>query len=171
MILMDDFDGYKAFYGDFTNKVGEVCQPNNVYVYTGTLIQKKSGIHFCKRLEDVFKYFNGICEDIIICRVKVLGDVYWYDDEDYFYGEYCDLGVCNKLFIGKVMSRKEIIDYADKLDKYRFMRFVRGFRLNDEEIDYFENKFRVYGNIFLKEIEYYQRNDSIVDCKKLGRSL
>ena len=171
----NEFDGYKAFNADFSNCVGEKCQESTVYEYHGDVLERRSGFHFCKRLEDVFKYYNGLKKDIIICRVKALSDIIWYSDEDYFYGDYDDIGVCSKIYIGNVMSRDEIIACVDNMGPYSLMRFLRGYRLNCEEIEYMKKMISDRcKDVFFKDnlldcISYYQENDVDVYSRRLKR--
>ena len=176
MVIMDDkYDGYKAFNADFSNCIGEVCTENTIYNYSGDVVERKSGFHFCKRLEDVFKYYNGLNKDIIICKIKAMDDIVWYSDEDYFYGDYDDIGVCSKIYIGNVMTRDEIMAYVDKLRPDALMRFLRGYRLNEKEIEYIKGRVcdKYKGNFLedsiLKCIGYYQEGIKDIYSKKLKR--
>ena len=63
-------DGYKCFNSNFTNNNNELIKPNTTYVLQDKLKIKKNGFHFCKRLEDTLRYFDGLKEDIIICKIK-----------------------------------------------------------------------------------------------------
>lgn len=175
LIMDNNFDGYKAFNADFSNCIGERCQENTEYEFLGDVVERKSGFHFCKRLEDVFKYYNGLNKDIIICRVKALSDVIWYSDEDYFYGDYDDIGVCSKIYIGNAMTRDEIMSYVLNLNFYSLMRFIRGYKLSVEEIECLKDKINneykdyCYRDAVLNCISYYQEDNKDVYTKKLER--
>lgn len=145
--------GYKAFDIDFSNPfTKEKLYPNNIYKLEGELGYKKNGYNFCTNLEDCLRYINGLEKEIHICPIIALGDIFWYNDEIY---EYYNLGCTNKIYIGNTMTREEIIKYADNLYEDYFIRFIQGYKLTKDELDYFTNKYKEKSNI-IRNIEYYQ---------------
>lgn len=150
--MSNNIVGYKCFNNDLTNNYNQKVEFNRIYSCSEPIKYKHCGFHFCMRLEDTLRFFDGLKEDIIICKVNVLGNVDWYDDE--YYGYY-DMGCTNKIYIGNPMSRKEIIEYADNLYEDNFIRFIQGFKLNHDELTYFKLKFKSNNNI-LKNLKYFQ---------------
>lgn len=148
-------DGYKCFNSNFTNNSNELIRTNTTYVLQDKLKIKKNGFHFCKRLEDTLRYFDGLKEDIIICKVKALGDIIWYEDNYY---DYYDIGCTNKIYISNPLSREEIMSYADNLIDIRFIRFIQGYKLTKEEKEYFKNKY-INNRLVINYLKYYQEDD------------
>ena len=148
-------DGYKCFNSNFTNNSNELIKPNTTYVLQDKLKIKKNGFHFCKRLEDTLRYFDGLKEDIIICKVKALGDIIWYEDNYY---DYYDIGCTNKIYISNPLSREEIMSYADNLIDTRFIRFIQEYKLTKEEKEYFKNKY-INNRLVINYLKYYQEDD------------
>lgn len=147
--------GYKCFNGDFTNKYKERIEPKRIYSCDDYLKYRKRGFHFCLRLEDCLRFFEGLKEDIVICRVRVLGNVDWYEAD---YNGYYDLGCTDRIYIDRPMTREEILLYADGLYEEGFIRFIQGFRLDDEEREYFKLKFSNKRGV-LNYLKYYQEGD------------
>ena len=67
--------------------------------------------------------------------------------------------VASNIQIVKVLSREEIIRRGLNMPEYRSERFVKGYRLTDDEIDMFKRKFKGNSNV-LRAIAYYQEGDS-----------
>lgn len=144
--------GYKVFIGtkeQFTNNYNQICQEGNILEIDGELQLKKNGYHFAKRLEDTLRYGNALNEEVVVCEVTSLGDIIEFEDE--YYGYY-DLYVSSKLRIDKVLSRKDIIEYINKVNIERLKRFVQTFRLTYDEAIYFKGKDKELD----KYIDYYQ---------------
>lgn len=144
--------GYKVFIGNrdlFTNNYDLVCKVGEILESDGELQIKKNGYHFAKRLEDTFRYGNSLNEDVVVCEVTSLGDILEYEDE--YYGYY-DLYVSSKLRIDRILSRKDIIEYMDRVNVERLKRFVQTFRLTYDEAMYFIGR----DNELDKYIDYYQ---------------
>ena len=51
------------------------------YYIEGPIKFKERGFHFCKNLEDVFRYYNGFDENTVICEVEGFGEIDTYNDE------------------------------------------------------------------------------------------
>ena len=62
------------------------------------------------------------------------------------------------MVIKKLLTREEIIDYGLNLFGEQLERFVSLFKLTNEEIEVFKNKFQMYPQT-LKFIAYYQEGD------------
>ena len=56
------------------------------------------------------------------------------------------------------LTRKEIMEYVDKLIDTRFIRFITGYKLTKEELEYFKNKYKNNINV-LNHLKYYQEED------------
>ena len=160
--------GYKCFneymlcnYDNFK------MEPNKLYKVNEDIKFRKKGFHFCLRLEDTLRYFGEIDDKKEICKIIALGDIDWYND---YYNEYFDMGCTNVIYIGNVMSRGEIINYIDQVSDCRFIRFIMGYRLSNEELLYFKNKYR-NNNYVMNNIRYYQDGDKEIFNKQYSRVL
>ena len=154
-----EIKGYKGFFIDKKNQNGESFEIGKVYtveegeVFFGSL---GHGFHFCKNLEDCFNYFNPSYS--VYAEVTGLGDIKVKNDEttDSF-------GICvsSSIRIDNFLSREEIVDMylnpKKTLPYNSLMKFLKFFKLTEEEIEAFEEKY--YQNYtFLETILYYQRN-------------
>lgn len=152
---MSNIDGYKCFHENFMTSQGIRLLPENIYTYNDSIRVKRSGFHFCLRLEDTLRYFNGLVDSVILCKVKALGNVEWYDDD---YNEYYDICCTDKIYIDIPLSREEILSYVDCLVDFRFIRFIQGFKFTREELVYFRDKFSSDSKI-QGYLSYYQEGD------------
>ena len=149
-----EIKGYKVFIGNkehFQNNAGMTCKEGQILETQKQISPKKHGYHFAKRLEDTLRFGEAINEKVVICEVTSLGDVIEYEDD--YYG-YFDLYVTSKLRIDKILSRKEIIEYADSLKGSRLYRFIQTMKLTDEEAEYFKGRSFTIDNY----IDYYHYN-------------
>lgn len=64
---------YKAFDKDLKCR-GMQYEIGKVYVFDGEPIPCKQGFHFCKNINDVYKFYNT-SEDTRVCEVKPLGEI------------------------------------------------------------------------------------------------
>lgn len=159
--------GYKAFDKQLKNRYGQQFEVGKDYDCLGKAIfgNKGNGYHFCQRLEDTLRYFDGMNDKIQIAEVIGSGNVVECCDE---YNGYYDMYVATSIKIVRVLSRKEIIEYFLDVPDYRIKRFIQGYKLNKKEIDIFKEKYGSNVSI-LKTIAYYQENqrDIYNDCKIL----
>ena len=152
--------GYKCFNKGLTNRYGYKFEVGKEYIRTGEIKfgNNGNGFHFCKNIEDTFRYFNAMEEEIEVCLVIGDGACEKYEDT---YNEYYDLYSVEKLKIVKVLTREEIINIGINLDEIRVKRFIQGFKLNSQEIELFKDKFQ--NNIsVINVILYYQDKDKEV---------
>ena len=145
--------GYKSFNADMTNRYGKKFEVGKIYTVTGTIKfgNNGNGFHMCKNMEDTFRYFDST--NIAVCEVNGFGKKVKYEDD--YYGFY-DMYAVEKLEILKLLKRKEILDYMLKLYPERVMRFIQLFKLYDDEIKIFEEKFRNDAKV-INTIKYYQK--------------
>lgn len=114
---------------------------------------KGNGYHFAKNLEDTLRFQIKDDDNLVNPMIaKVIGDGKIIESSDEYYGYY-DLYVAEMITIKKVLTRKEVIEYALNLSELRMQRFVSLFKLYDDEIKLFEGK---YSNVD-KAILYYQK--------------
>ncbi len=147
--------GYKSFNSDMTNRYGLPFEEGKIYDTEGELKFgiDGNGFHFCERLEDTLKFFDGEVERKV-AAVTSLGEVLKRDDEQQ---DFYDMYVARRLRIDKVLTRKEILEYILSTDiDYRVIRFVMFFKLTEEEIDYFIARYNNNMRI-VKAILYYQK--------------
>lgn len=161
--------GYKCFKKDLTNRYGTQFEVGKTYQISGQIKfgNNGNGFHLCTNLEDTFRYFDTFSEDVCICEVKGLGENIIYNDE--YYGYY-DMYAVEKIEIIRIISREEIIKLGLNLIDIRAIRFIQGYKLTNEEINLFKEKFKNFPNI-LKAIAYYQEgNLNIYNIKKLSKN-
>ena len=151
--------GYKCFNSDMTNLYGNKFEVGKKYSIRGELKigTRGNGFHICENLEDTLKYFGAFNEDIVICEVIGTGEI--LSDWDDYYG-FEKLAV-SELEIVKILSRDEIIQMALSFGEDRVFRFIQLFKLTEEEIKLFEEKYSKYMRI-LMAIEYYQKGNKDV---------
>lgn len=145
--------GYKSFNADMTNRYGMKLEVGKIYTASGSIKfgNNGNGFHMCKNMEDTFRYFDTT--NIAVCKVNGFGKKQLCEDE--YYGFY-DMYAVEKIEILKLLKRKEILEYMLKLYPERVMRFVQLFKLYDDEIILFEDKFKSNSKV-LKYIDYYQK--------------
>lgn len=148
--------GYKCFNADMTNLYGNKFEVGKKYSIKGELKIGTSGngFHICENLEDTLKYFGALNEDIAICEVIGTGDILSDWDDYYGFEKYA----VSELEIVRMLSREEIIQMALNFDEDRAFRFVQLFKLTEEEIKLFEEKYGKYIRIMMA-LEYYQKEN------------
>lgn len=146
--------GYKAFSNDMKNRYGMKFEEGNFYKVKGVLKfgNGGNGFHFCKRLEDTLRYVDAMNQNIKIAKILSFGEYLEYSDE--YYGYY-DMYVTSSIFIEKILSREEIIDYVLKSPILSIERFLKGYKLSSNEILFFKDKYSNQIQI-LDIISYYQ---------------
>ena len=145
--------GYKSFNADMTNRYGKKFEVGKIYTMDGTIKfgNNGNGFHMCKNMEDTFRYFDST--NIAVCKVNGFGKMQKYDDE--YYGFY-DMYAVENIEILKLLKRKEILEYMLDLYPERVMRFIQLFKLYDDEIVLFEDKFKSNSKV-IEYIDYYQK--------------
>ena len=170
-----EIKGYKTFNKDMTNRYGERFEVGGTYATPPDEEIKfgndGNGFHFCERLEDTYRYFPALDEEVTSTEVTGSGTIVDYDDE--YYGYY-DMHASSIITIDRVLTREEIIDmYLDpKCPEHRVLRFLGSFRLTQEEIQKFLDLGKTglisktrYNNMY-EVILYYQYGDTEVYNRK-----
>jgi len=125
---------YKASYNGkcetLTYEVGKT------YMLNGLLRLCKRGFHCCKKLEEVFGYYNRHRDDLVIFEVEVLGSVIEADDKL----------VTNKLKIVRILDK----------DEYKAFVPIKEYDKNGNLIHYRHN-----ANLEEEWYEYDQNNNEI----------
>ena len=149
--------GYKAFNKDMTNQYGMKFQEGVRYIIDGPLKfgVNGNGFHFCTKMEDTLRYVEAKDEDVVLTRVNSLGKQVKFDDE--YYGFY-DMYAASDILIEHVYTRDEIIEEFLNAPSYRTDRFLRLYKLNEEEINLFRDSFKSDANI-QNVLSYYQEHD------------
>lgn len=150
-------NGYKCFYKDLINSYNTKFEVGKTYKTIGNIKYGTAGngFHICKNIEDTFRFFDTFNKEIDICEVKGYGKIVTYEDN--YYGYY-EMYAVEKLEIIKKLTKEEIIKIGLNLPEIRLLRFIQGYKLNQNEIELFKNKF--YNNqIIIKYIAYYQENN------------
>ena len=148
--------GFKCFYSGLTNAFGQKLQLDKKYVYDGKVEFKSSGYHLCTNLEDTLRYFDGVNKSIDIC--EVIGFPEYIKLEDEYYGYY-DMYACQCILLTKILTRNEIIKKADRMHALAFKRFAAGYKLTEEELAYFKNKYKKETDVLYHLIYYYEDKD------------
>ena len=107
----------------------------------------------CKNLEDVFRYIDTK-EGFQVAKVIGSGNIQAYNDE--YYGYY-EMYACQKIYILKFLSQKEVIEIILKSREESVIRFLMTCILNDSEKLLFVRHF-IENPKILKYILYYQYN-------------
>lgn len=152
-----EIKGYKVFSEDGINRYGMEFEEGKKYHVDGTISfgNNGNGIHFCKRMEDTFRYFDAMNGNVKVAEVIGSGDIVEFNDE--YYGYY-EMYAASDLEVLKFLSREEIIEHFLNRNELFVCRFVSLFKLTEEEILLFKTKF--FDNIsVLKAIAYYQEKD------------
>ena len=159
--------GYKCFNKDLLNRYGKKFRLGKIYITEGSIKFGNSGngFHLCKNMEDTFRYFDAMNENVDICKVRASGVIVEYSDD--YYGYY-DMYEGEKLEILHVLSRREIIEYALSLNDERLKRFLSGIKLTDKEI---EEILSLHSTSDVKAtIDYYQKKKKDSYRRLYGRN-
>lgn len=157
--------GYKCFNKGLINRYGCKFEVGKIYHIKGKIKfgNNGNGFHICLNLEDTLRYYDAMNEEVDIAQVICYGSI--IENSDEYYGYY-DMYACEYMIITKVLTRKDIIAYAIKLNSESAKRFISLFRLTPEEILLFKTKYQKNDNV-LNFISYYQENDLEVFKGKL----
>lgn len=156
--------GYKSYDG---NKVKEEDILNKHFHLDGNIKFHKRGYHFCERIEDTLRYSGGISNpNIIIAEVEANNIINEGSDE--YYGYY-DMYATSDLYVKKILSREELIDYfLNNSNNNRVKRFIESYKLNEIEIELFKLQY-IDDQLLIKTIEYYQEKKLDVFSIKRGQ--
>lgn len=152
--------GYKAFSKGLKNRYGQQFEIGKEYMMDGSLSfgNEGNGYHFCKHLSDVFRYFDSTAVEVAVISTTS-DEVKEYNDE---YEGYYDMYVCRSFKIEKVLTREEIMEIMLKEPEYNIEKFVKTFKLTDEEANLFAAK-----SLSLNKcIDYYHYGNK--DAYKIG---
>lgn len=151
--------GYKCFYKGLINLYNRKYEPHKLYISSNNIKYgiDGNGFHMCENIEDTLRFFDNN-KELEICEVIGFGN---YEKHEDTYYDYFNMYSVEKLYISKILTRKEIINIALNLSEIRLKRFIAGYKLTNEELILFKNKF--YNNkTILNYIEYYQENNKTV---------
>ncbi len=150
--------GYKGFEKGLKNRYGKQFVVGESYQTKGDIEfgNEGKGYHFCQHLGDVFRFFNPEYVDVaLVSTMDEYPDLVHYDDD---YNGYYDMYSCRNIKIEKLLSREEIISTMLKETEHNIEKFIKTFKLNDEEAELFASK-----SIHLKNaIQYYHYGDKEV---------
>ena len=67
--------GYKCFNKDLLNRYGKKFRLGKIYITEGSIKFGNSGngFHLCKNMENTFRYFDAMNENVDICKVRASG--------------------------------------------------------------------------------------------------
>ena len=151
------FYGYKCFNKGLINRYGIQFEVGKTYHCDGEIKfgNNGNGFHVCRRLEDILRYFDAMTGKVDICKVICYGKYAKGEDE---YNDYYDMFAFEYMIIQKIMTREEIINYGLGLYEMQAKRFVSQYKLTEEEIAIFKNRFQRSSHI-LNTISYYQEGN------------
>ena len=159
--MNNTFVGFKAFNKNLINRYGKIYELNKIY-HTKEKIKfgiNGNGFHMCRNLEDTLRYYDSFNNDIEICLVLGYGNFESYCDD--YYGYY-NMFAFESMYIIKILSRNEIINYMKTKSSDRIKRFISLYKMNEEEYNIFRNISVDIDNY----IDYYQLNKKDVFKKK-----
>lgn len=134
---MEKITGFKAFNKGLITRQGDKLELNKIYEIKESPIFRKKGYHMCEYLEDTLRFFD--CNNIDICKVEGYPEIIKTYDE---YNGTGEMYSCQKILLTHLLTRKEIIEEADKISNpFRFYTFIASFPLTDEEKKYFLEKY------------------------------
>lgn len=151
--MTSSIKGYKAF-NNMMDRYGNTYEVGNTYKVEGPIKFQQSGFHFCKNLEDVFRYYDGFDENTIICEVEGYGEFDKYDDTYY---DYYNMYAISSFKIIKALNREEILDNVLNKGLMPTIRLISGYYLTDEELNIILNKYN--DPMVIDFINYFQKND------------
>ena len=151
-----EIKGYKAFNEDMTNNYGVPFEEGKSYHRDGEISfgLKGNGYHFCKNIEDTFRYVDG--EHAKIAEVTGSGTIVEGFDKNY---DYYDMYSASDISIDHIMSREEILRAILRKSEDSACRFIiTGFSLTDKEIELFNER---YNNSVMvrNHIAFYKLGD------------
>lgn len=157
--------GYKCFNKGLITNYGDILEVGKEYTARHDPKFGHSGFHFCKNMEDTFRYFDCFNDEVEVCLVEGFGKIEIYNDE---YNGYYDMYSSEKIKILRIFTRKDIINYGLNLNELTAERFISTFGLTDKEIKLFKEKY-FYSWGVLNAISYYQEKDKEVYKRVLDK--
>ena len=153
--------GYKAFKKGLINIWDKEFEIGKKYIVDSK--HQEYNYHFCECLEDVFVFYKE--SDTQVCEVIGSGNIIKN------YNEYYDVGIIasSELEIIRVINREEIINFFLSMTGYypeRIKNFLIRFRLTDNEIKLFINKFQNNQEI-INTIKYHYQLDKNIYKRKI----
>lgn len=152
--------GFKAFNKNMENRYGVKFEEGKTYSIPDNLALTAgicgTGFHYTPYLEDTLRYVNGMEEEIIIAKVTASREILTFDDD--YYG-YFDISATRELTINHILSREEIINHMLNRNNLAIERFIKGYKLTEDEINQIKAKFEHDISVSLA-ISYYQENDT-----------
>ena len=157
--------GYKSYDG---NTVKEEDILGKHFHLDGEIKFHERGYHFCKRIEDTFRYSGGINNPNMIISEVEANNIIDEGSDEYF--GYYDMYATSDLYVLRILAREEIINYfLNKAYSERVIRFLQTFKLNEIEIELFKLRFMDNDSIS-KTVEYYQENKIDAFKEKRGKN-
>ena len=157
---MEKVVGFKAFNKGLITRQGEQLELKKIYEIEEHPSFGKRGFHMCENLEDTLRYFD--CDNIDICRVEGYPEIVKYVDDYNVSGEMYS---CQKIKLTHIMTEEEIIEEADKMNMFSFHTFSSLYKLNEEQIKYFVEKY-INENWILENIIYHYYDKTIYEQRQ-----
>lgn len=151
--------GYKCFYNGLMSQYGTKLELGKTYEIDGPIKYGNRGFHMSEYMEDTLRYFDAMNKEIVVCYVKGSGDIIYRHDE---YNDTYDSCV-SKIEILKVLTREDIINLVLNIaNEFRVITFISQFKLTEDEINRFKEKFK-NTKMVLDMIDYYQYKNYCID--------
>lgn len=169
-----EINGFKAFNSDRTNRYGMLFEEGKEYSISGNVSfgLKGNGFHMCSKIVDVFRYVDAIDEEVAVAKVIGSGKKQRFNDE---YEGYYDMYACEKLKIVKFLTREEILAYVIKSSEFDIIKFLKTFRLNEDEIklflELFGNEIQIRNHILYCQCgqkDVFEKNTTVKELKKVN---
>ena len=159
-----EIKGYKVFSKGRINRYGKVYEEGKHYHVDGKIVfgNYGNGIHFCKKMEDTFRYVDAVNNQVEVAEVIGSGEMVEFNDE--YYGYY-DMYAVRKLYIRRFISREEMIKMMLEVDENRAFRFIQFFPLSDDEKEMFKLAYASKEKV-LDGNSYYKEGDTEVYARK-----
>lgn len=141
--MKKEITGYKSVDENFKNIAGKKLEEGKSYHADGIIKYgiNGNGYHFAKNLEDTLRFQLKDNYHLVKPNIaKVIGFGNIINSSDEYYGYY-DLYTAENIKILKFLTHDDIINYALKLREERMRRFVSLYKLTNEEIKFFKNKY------------------------------
>lgn len=153
---MNKVIGFKCFQKGLINRFGQKMELDKMYEIKGEPKFMKQGFHMCENIEDTLRYFDGMNNEVDICKVTGYPNIYKYDDD---YNEYYNMYSCQKIVINELLTRQEIIKQIENINELKINRFIYGYKLNNDEIKYLIEKYKNKPEILCHIIYMYYDKD------------
>jgi len=163
--------GYKTFHDGLVNSYGKKFELGKLYSVDGEISfgNRGNGFHFCKNIEDTFRYFDAKEGKVVVAEVTGFPKTVIFNDE---YNGFYDMYSAKSIRIDRIINREELINMflTDITLEHRVIRFIQLYRLTEEEIQLFKLWYASSREI-INAILYFQEDQKDVYEKEFVKAL